>query len=110
MAYNAPNICSLILYRMSLPPTPTLGRGWASVQIAIAPVGTEGLSTRAGLQGAMEVWRKRHSHLLGEHGKVMDQQTFRVGLKEWVPFLQLILQIGWMVSGRKCSMDKWPPH
>lgn len=57
MACNAPSICSLILYRMSLPPTPTGGGrgGWASVQIALSRVGTEGVSARAGLQGALEV-------------------------------------------------------
>lgn len=106
MAFNAPSICSLTLYRMSLPPAPTLGGGWASVQTAVAPVRTEGVSTRTGLQGAMEVWRKRRS----QHRKVMDQQTFRAGLKEWVRFLQLILQTGSMISGRKCSVDKWPPR
>ena len=66
MACDAQNIYSLILYRISLSPTPALGRGWASVQTAISPVGTEVVSTREGIQGATEVWGKTHSHLLGE--------------------------------------------
>lgn len=52
------------------------------------------VSTRAGIQRHMEIWRKTHSHLLGEEGKVMDKQAFRMGLKEWVKFPQPILEVG----------------
>lgn len=39
----------------------------------------------------------------------MDKETFKMGLKGWVKFLQLILQTGPMISGKECGTDKWPP-
>lgn len=52
--------------QISLSWSPALG---GSVQIALSAAGPE-VSTRAGIPGAVEVWRRKHAHLLEEPGKL----------------------------------------
>lgn len=61
--------------QISLSWSPALG---GSVQIVLSAAGPA-VSTRAGIPGAVEVWRRKHAHLLEEQGKLQGPEGIQSG-------------------------------